>query len=92
MSIKAHGGRHGIAHTGKEHADMRADIYIKSVVKTQRESRLNTIIEQCRQDPQLALQVADYLDQHLEIKLEKIEGDPVTWLLKRARLEENGTN
>ena len=50
-----------------------------------RKLRLEWMIEQFKADPQLALQAADYLDAHLELKLEKIEGDPVSYLLKRAR-------
>ncbi len=54
-----------------------------------RKLNLNWIIEQFKYDPKLALEVADYLDKHLELKLEKIEGDPVTYLLKRSnQLEE----
>jgi len=49
-----------------------------------RKMNLNWIIEQCKLDPQLAVEVANYLDNHLELKLEKIEGDPVSYLLKRS--------
>ena len=49
-----------------------------------RKMNFNWIIEQCKLDPQLALEIANYLDNRLQLKLEKIEGDPVFYLLKRA--------
>jgi hypothetical protein len=49
-----------------------------------REIRFQAIIDECKKDPILGVKVYEYLNKNIEIKLEKIEGNPVEYLLTRA--------
>lgn len=58
----------------------------KQTNKEPRDFKFKIIKSQLESDPQLALEIANFLDEHLEVKLEKIKGEPVIFLLKRSNM------